>query len=293
MHLYFSGNQILADALIVLILAVFCFVGYRRGLFRSVMTVVIVAASVFAAFTVSDWLAPLATEKMYPYFEEQVKKTITEIKSKEDPASSGEETGSTEESAAQSGSTLPAFFGMRLMAAETEQAAEEAASSGLDIDLSGLDASAKETLNNALELMKKMGFSKEKLQNIVDELSGKGGEDSDSQLDSMIGGLSKQVFQVIVRGIIFLIVFLLTSLILKILTRGLNNLIFKIPVIGTLNHLGGMLLQLAAAILLLSAAAWVVQRIPSLAEPLGNIKSGTFLLRLLIDKNPIILLLNR
>ncbi len=293
MHLYFSGNQILADALIVLVLAVFCCIGYRRGLFRSVMTVVIVAASVFAAFTVSDWLAPLATEKMYPYFEEQVKKTITEAKNNEDPAPAGEEEESTEEPSAISGSNLPLLFGIRLMAAETEQASEEAAGAGLDIDLSGLDDSARETLDRALDLMQKMGFSKEKLQNIVDELSGKGGEGSEGQLDNMIGGLSKQVFQVIVRGIIFLLVFLLASVILKILTRGLNNLIFKIPVIGTLNHLGGMILQLAAAILLLSAAAWVVQRIPSLAAPLEDIKSGTFLLRLLMDKNPIILLLNR
>lgn len=87
----------------------------------------------------------------------------------------------------------------------------------------------------------------------------------------------------VVRTLLFLVSFLLLTLALKLLTRGLDK-VFSLPVLHTLNSLGGGALGLIESALLLFLVCTLAPKLGiSLFE---EYKAGTYLLAFFMDRSP-------
>lgn len=87
----------------------------------------------------------------------------------------------------------------------------------------------------------------------------------------------------LVRTVLFLLAFLLLTLLLRLLARGIDK-VFSLPVLHTINSLGGALLGLAESALLLFLVCDVAPRLGVTA--FSQYEAGTYLLAFFMQQSP-------
>lgn len=250
--LYPGLEEIIIDAVLLVVLLAAVIVGAVRGLFRSVMSIVVIVVAIFVASFVSRLAAEPLADWLYPKVEESLNLSTT--------LSS-------------------------LLTDEIKQAieAEDQKTEKL------VEAIAKtEMYKNVAGAITRFGITDEKIRETlaqtIDDFDFSSAVPEDA-LKEAVTTLGKTILRGIIVAILFLILFLLLSFLLTWAVKGLNELISKIPVVGALNALGGIILGGGICLLLI----WVVLMFLS-GIGLGFFeqhREGTLLLNLLMTYNPL------
>lgn len=156
---------------------------------------------------------------------------------------------------------------------------------------SGDTASQDETKGSMTELLERYGVSgsvadglRQRLTEVFSEASASARETVVASFRSAISaGLRSMVFSLVTTVLVF-VSFLVLTLTLTLLTNTLNHL-FDLPVLGTVNRLGGGLIGLMEAALLL----YVILYLANLAN-IGNLsqrREASILLPLFLNHSPV------
>lgn len=231
-------NGLIIDAVFALVLMLGALFGAKRGLFRSLMGLVTVAAALIGAALLSDLLAEPAAEALMPRAEQSVQEWF------------GGESG-----------------GQGLQSAEAD-------------DLPDADAPADGAEEDTNAPLDATGILKRLLRLDSD------GKLSDSLRQSAQDAALAAVHSLLLsvaRALVFVLCFLLLTLLLRLLTRGLDKL-FDLPVLHTLNSLGGGALGLIETALLLFLVCGLAPRLG--ITIFTDYESGTYLLSFFMNQTP-------
>jgi len=142
------------------------------------------------------------------------------------------------------------------LTADTQSAAEGAGE--LQIDLGGSTIS----LDDALDLLKQFGLEVEGI--VADGAADALAPAAEAAAHAIARALARQLSAVLVFAAAFLILYLvLQSVVMAV------NLVDRLPVVHTFNHVGGGILGLAAGVLILAVIAGVLRRAGLLTEDSG------------------------
>jgi len=247
--------NLIIDAAIVLILILAGLIGAFRGLFRTVMSIVVVVVSILAASLLSGLASKPLTEWLYPKVEEKINIQV-DLSSFLDNIKNEK----IEEELAKLPKDVPDSIRQELEKKAKESVTDEmiseyVASLGTDGVMDAIVQS--DTYQNLQNALAKSGLSdsgiRDYLKKTLEKLDLSGG-DLNGAVQKMIKSLAKDAFRILIRTIIFIIIFLVLVFLLNWGVRGLNELIFKVPVLGFINRAGGAILGLAFAVILI----WVV-----------------------------------
>jgi uncharacterized membrane protein required for colicin V production len=141
----------------------------------------------------------------------------------------------------------------------------------LDFSGMGLDLS---TVNNYLDQVR--ASANRSLMATTSELYG--------QMAARVEDAAEGMLSTAVRGLLFLVAFFVILIFFAILLGILDNLI-ELPVISTLNHIGGAVLGLLQGLLILYLILYVL-RLPNL-ELIDNFAEGTILFNYFYNHSPL------
>lgn len=105
---------------------------------------------------------------------------------------------------------------------------------------------------------------------------------------SILKAVAASVSHAIAGTAVYLAAFLLLLILLRLLVRPLDRLAHKLPVVRTVNALGGGALGLMCSVLLLFVAVWVMQRFGLLLTP--ELVDSSILLKFFASHTPLGLL---
>ena len=248
-------THLIIDGVIVVILILAGVIGAFRGLFRTVMSVVVVVVSILAASLLSGLASKPLTEWLYPKVEEKINIQVDLSSFLEDIKNE-----KIEEELAKLPKDVPDSIRKELEKKAKESVTDEmiseyVASLGTDGVVDAIIQS--DTYQNLKNALAKSGISDSGIQDYIRKTVEKldlGSGNLNEAVKAMIRSLAKDAFRILIRTIIFIIIFLVLVFLLNWAVRGLNDLIFKVPVLGFINRAGGAVLGLAFAVILI----WVV-----------------------------------
>ena len=212
-------NALVIDGSIAAVLLVGALIGAKRGLFRSLMGIVVVAGALVGAVLLADLLTPAVTDLVYPFVEG------------------------------------------RVMA-------------GLESKASELTGSLSDELTEAL---RGLGVDAPKLTR--DALSG----GSEGYI-AAVGAAARKVTESVVHAALLLVLYLVLLIVLKLLT-GAADRVLDLPILSTVNGVGGAALGLLEAALLLYVAVYVAARLGS--GVLLRHANDTYLLPIFLNRSPV------
>ena len=253
------------DIAIVVILLLFALWGRRRGLILSIFSLLALVVAIAGSLIVSKALAPTVTGWVMPLVEETVVSSVETVIPEEvaevfDNLAPGETIKDT------IAELLPEDF---ILEENTSLPSAK---------------QIKEYLDNAdLELP-------EEVHNLLDQI-----DDADIEtiaesrsVEEVVSIAANTVVEAIVRVILFLLTFVLILIVWNILAHALD-LVSRLPVLKSMNKLGGFLFGLVRGALFLFLAAWVLHHIPTVTEQLipAETVEQTYLLKLFLTVNPL------
>lgn len=258
-------NYFIFDAAIVVILLLFALWGRRRGLILSVFSLLALVVAIAGSLIVSKALAPTVTGWVMPLVEETVVSTVETVIPEEvteafDNLAPGETIKDTV------AELLPEDF---VLDENTSLPSAE---------------QIKEYLDNAdLELP-------EEVHNLLDQIDDKDIETiaESRSVEEVVSVAANTVAEAIVRVILFLLTFVLILILWNVLAHALD-LVSRLPVLKSMNKLGGFLFGLVRGALFLFLAAWVLHHVPTVTEQLISAETieQTYLLKFFLTVNPL------
>ena len=230
-------NALIIDGVLAVILLVGTLIGAKRGLFKSLMGLVVVAAALVGAVFLAGKLAAPVTDFIAPKIENELVERFS---------------GVLDRSAAQGGAGA---------------------------------------LDSVTELLERYGVSGDALQKVWGSISS-GVSDAaagakEKALDTFRAAVSASVRAAVsgtVRAVLTVVLYLVLLFVLRLLTRALDH-VFDLPVLGTVNGLGGALLGLLETALLLYVVLYLGAHlgVKALAEP----ADGARILPFFLDHSPV------
>lgn len=258
-------NYLIFDLAIVVILLLFALWGRHRGLILSVFSLVAVVVAIAGGLFLSKALAPTVTKWVMPLVEDKVVSTV--------------ETVIPEEVTEVFNNLAP---GETIRDAVTELLPEDFV---LDENTSLPSMEQiREYLDNAdLKLP-------EEVHNLLDQIKDEDVEAiaESKSVEEVVSTAAGTIVEVIVRVVLFLLIFVLILILWNVLARALD-LVSRLPVLNSMNKLGGFLFGLVRGTLFLFLAAWVLRHIPTVTEQLipAETVEQTYLLKFFLTMNPL------
>lgn len=258
-------NYLIFDLAIVVVLLLFALWGRHRGLILSVFSLVAVVVAIAGGLFLSKALAPTVTEWVMPLVEDKVVSTVeTVIPEEVTEVFNNLAPGETIKDAI--AELLPEDFVLD----------ENAALPSME--------QIREYLNNAdLELP-------EEVHNLLDQFNDKDVEAiaESKSVEEVVSTAASTVVEVIVRVVLFLLIFVLILILWTVLARALD-LVSRLPVLNSMNKLGGFLFGLVRGALLLFLIAWVLHRLPTVTEQLipAEVYEKTHVLKFFLTVKPL------
>ena len=258
-------NFLIFDAVLVVILLLFAIRGFRRGLIMSVFSllavVVAIAGSLFLskalAPTVTEWVMPLVEDKVVSTVETVIPEEVTEVFENLAP-------GETIKDAV--ADLLPEDFVLD----------ENAALPTIDEIRNYLD-------NSDIELP-------QEVNNFLDQIDDEDIEAiaESSSVEEVVSAATNTVAEVVIRIVLFILLFILILILWSILARALD-LVSRLPVLKSMNKLGGFLFGLIRGALFLFLAAWVLHFFPTVTEQLipPEVFEETYVLNFFLTVKPL------
>ena len=221
--LYSTPASIVLDVVVLLLLVILTVVGAKRGFFKSLMSLAVIAVSLLVAVTVSRLLTDPLTDRLAPKLEDKVAKAIENA----DLDLAGVEFGTL---------NMTENHPDTLTDEEMELLQKNKGIAGLT------------------EALEKVGVKDAKIREILAKTLKKAQNGSDN-LEEGVSGVAVNITHATVRAairvILMVIVFILVSLLLQLLTNGLHDLMYKVRFLGTVDTVLGTFLGLITALLLI------------------------------------------
>ena len=258
-------NYLIFDAVIVVILLLFAIGGFRRGLIMSVFSLLAVVVAIAGSLFLSKTLAPTVTEWILPLVEDTVVSTVETVIPEE----------------------VTEVFNNLAPGETIKDAIADLMPEDFVLDENTALPSVekiKEYLNNSnLELPEEVHT----FINQIDDEDIKAIAES-SSMEEVVEAATTTVAEVVIRVILFLLIFVVILILWTILARALD-LVSRLPVLNTMNKLGGFLFGTIRGALFLFLAAWVLHRIPTITEQLipSEVIEQTYVLKFFLTVKPL------
>lgn len=127
----------------------------------------------------------------------------------------------------------------------------------------------------------------EQVQTFLDQLAEEE-HDTPVSVEELTAAAAKQITETVVRVVLFLLAFILIMILWHLIARALD-LVSRLPVLNTMNKLGGFLFGAVRGALFLFVAAWVLKWYPSALESLipAETIEQTYLLKFFLNVKPL------
>lgn len=238
-------NAYIVDGVIAVVLLVGALVGAKRGLFKSLMGMIVVAAALVGAVILANVLAEPVTDMIAPKVENAIVKQFTD--KVEDLSDSGK---------------------------------------------SAVDAGTRDELASLLE---EYGIPSDTVNKLIGSVSGMASDAvkdateaaKDAAADSFRSAVSTTIRAVVygtVHTVLILVLYIVLLIVLKLLTNLVDH-VFDLPVLSTVNGLGGAALGLVETILLVYVVVHVLYHMG--VSIIADHANDTFLLRFFLNVSPI------
>ena len=258
-------NFLIFDAVLVVILLLLAIRGCRRGLIMSVFSLLAVVVAISGSLFLSKALAPTVTEWVLPLVEDTVVTTVETVVPEEvTEVFENLAPGETIKDAV--ADLLPEDF---VLDENTSLPSVEQIKEYLD----NADIELPEAVHTFIEQI-----DDEDIEAIAES----------SSVEEVVSVATNTVAEVIVRVILFLLLFVVILILWTILARALD-LVSRLPVLKSMNKLGGFLFGLIQGALFLFLAAWVLHRFPTVTEQLipPEVFEETYVLNFFLTVKPL------
>lgn len=240
-------NAIIVDGVLVVLLITGTAIGASRGLFRSLMGLVVLVAALVGSVLLADFLTPAFTSAIAPKVENALVEQFS--------------------AAVEQGvGTLDSTDG----------------DTGGDTDAYGL-----------YEKLQSLGLSNDVVLSLVKPLDGARDWTTgakDKAVDTFREAVSPVVWSLVrsvVHAALLLVLYILLTIVLRLALRVLDH-VFDLPVLSTLNGVGGAVLGFLEAAVLISVAVYVASRLG--VKLITEHTQDTLLLPLFLKQSPIALI---
>ena len=233
-------NALVIDGIIAVVLLAGVIIGWKRGLFKSLMGLLIVVLALVGSVMLADMLTEPITDVVAPKVEDVVVDRFS--------AALEEATGSGAAAIADGESTLEELFEQYNLPTSMLDSLLGSVSGAL----SGAAASAREKA-------------------------------ADSFRDSVSAKIRSLVSSV-VHAALVLVLYVALLIVLKLLTRVLGH-VFDLPVLNTVNNLGGAAIGLIEAILLLYVVIYIGSRFGT--RLITDYADDSYLLPIFLNHSPV------
>ncbi len=231
--MYGSAASIILELAVIGLLVIGIATGVKKGFFKSLMDVVILAVAIFAAVMVCRWATGYLVDRLYPKAEEKVLSAIENADvdlSNVDLAAMGIDEDHPDTLSDAEYATLKKNAGIGKLANALEKAG---------IPHARIRAILARTL-------KKAGRSGMSIKEIL----------SDSAKAATRSGLT-----VVVQVILFILVLLIVSILLQMLVNGMKGMIWKVDALKTIDRFLGFLLGAVLMLGIILIAFYIFKRI--------------------------------
>ena len=258
-------NYLILDIVIVVILLLFAIGGCRRGLIMSVFSLLAVVVAIAGALFLSKALAPTVTEWVMPLVEDKVVSTVENVIPEE----------------------ITEVFNNLAPGETIKDAIADLMPDDFVLDentaLPSMEKIKEYLDNSSLDLP-------EEVRTFINQIDDEDIEAiaESSSMEEVVGVATTTVAEVVVRVILFLLIFVVILILWKVLARTLD-LVSRLPVLNSMNKLGGFLFGVLRGMLLLFLVAWVLHRIPTVTEQLITPEAieQTYVLKFFLTVKPL------
>ena len=249
--MYGSVGSIIVELVVVGLLALGVISGVKKGFFKSLMDLLILAVAVFAAVQVCRWATDALVDRLYPKAEARVLQAIENANV--DLANVDLKAMGFDESHPDT-----------LNEAEYELLKQN------------------EGIGKIIDAMEKAGIPKTRIWKILAvtlKKASAGGSNLKEALTDTAKSATKSGLTVVVQVILFILVLIIASILLQLLTNGIRRLLWKIDVIKTLDRFLGFLMGALVMLALIFVALYIFRRlgVESVEEKIGETLFAQFL----------------
>ena len=237
-------NFLIFDIILVIVLVLFAIGGAHRGLIMSVFSLLAVVVAIVGALFLSKALAPTVTEWIMPLVEEKVVSTVETVIPEE----------------------VTEVFNNLAPGETIKDAVTDLLPDGFDLgentSLPSMDQLKEYLKNSGLELPEEVTTFLNQLDDEDVEAIGES-----TSVEEVVSVATNTVAEGIVRVVLFLLLFIVILILWHVLAKALD-LVAKLPVLKSMNKLGGFLFGLVRGALFLFLIAWVLHFFPAVTEQL-------------------------
>lgn len=247
-------NYLIFDAIILVVLLVFAFVGRHRGLILSLFSLLALLVAIGGGLIVSKHLTPAVTDWVYPLVEDHVTSAVQSALPEE---VEGDHSGLFNPEMSEKLSDL-----LENLSPETIQ--DTLNKTGIELP--------KQVQNFLLRM------SEEERSALADSGS----------LEEFASAAAEKAVRAVVRVVLFLLCFVLILILWNILAKALD-LVARLPVLKTMNKLGGFLFGVARGALFLFIVAGLLNFYPTVLNSLipPETLEQTYLVRFFLNAQPL------
>lgn len=296
------ATHIIIDVILLAVLILFAVNGLRRGLIMSLFSLIAVLVAFVGALLVSNLLTPTVAQWIMPKVEEAVvaflpadtaeaESGFTIIEEAEDVPTAD---GPAADAASEGDVTVDDIM-------ENPALLEDISLENIslkDFTLADLPISLDEILadgdpmNELNEYLDEVGIElPSEVKAVLSQLDADEvreiaeGAEEDATIEEMAYALAEKAVRSVVRAVLFVLAFVLLLIVWKILARTLD-LVSRLPVLNTLNKLGGLALGAVRGALILFVCAWLARLLFSQVIPADLVEQST-LLQFFLTVNPL------
>ena len=260
--MYGSVGSIILELAVVALLVIGIISGVKKGFFKSLMDLLILAVAVFAAVQVCRWTTNALVARLYPKAEARVMKAIE---------NADVDLSNVDLSAMKFDESHP----------DTLNEAEYAL------------LKQNEGLGKIIDAMEKAGIPKARIWKILAKTLKKadaGGKSLKEALTETAKDATRSGLTLVVQVVVFILVLIIVMIVLQLLTNGMRSLLWKIDVIKTLDRFLGFLVGALVMLAIIFIVLYIMKRVgvESFEEKVGETLFTAFLntnnpLRLFFD----------
>ena len=258
-------NYLIFDGIILVILLLFAISGAHRGLIRSLFSLAAVLVAIVGAFFLSKALAPTVTDWVLPLVEDTVVSTVETIIPEE----------------------VTEVFNNLAPGETIKDAVAELLPEDMVLD----ENTALPSMEQIKEYIEQSDLElPEEVHTLLDQI-----DDKDIQaigesrsVEEAVKTATNTVAEMVVRAVLFLLCFILILVLWHLLAKALD-LVARLPVLKTMNKLGGFLFGLVRGALFLFVAAWILKCSPTMLDSLipPEALAQTHLLNFFLNVKPL------
>lgn len=257
--MYGSVGSIIVELAVVALLVIGIVSGVKKGLFKTLMDLLILAAAIFAAVQACRFATDYFVNRLYPKAEARVLQAIE---------NSDVDLANVDLSAMKFDENHPDT----LNEAEYELLRHN------------------EGIGKIINAMEKAGIPKARIWKIVAvtlKKASAGGSNLKEALTDTAKAATKSGITVVVQVVLFILVLIIVMIVLQLLTNGLRSLLWKIDVIKTVDRFLGFLMGALAMLAIIFVVLYVFRRLG--VESVEEKISQTLFTQFLNVNNPILM----